>query len=234
MATESQMPRIVQAAIQALIVYSVVTITLETMPELDEYDKFFRASEVVVVILFTIEYLWRWSVSKERLRYPFRPMAIIDLLSILPFYLELSIDLRSVRSFRLMRIFRILKLGRYNRALQMLYEALRRCVPELIVMGMFLGIVVIVASTCLYYAEHGAQPDVYRSIPATFWWAVVTLTTVGYGDAYPITPAGKLIAAVVMLTGIAVIAVPTAVISSSVTEVMRERREIDAGGRSAD
>jgi len=219
------LPRSVELSIQVLIVYSIITTVLETMPELAGYRSFFRFSEFVVVAIFTLEYLIRWYRSPDRLRYPLRPMAIIDLLAILPFYIRLTVDLRSLRALRLLRIFRLLKLGRYSRALQTLGEAFRRAGPELAVFGFIVLIVILLSSMTLYYAEHEAQPDVYESIPASLWWAVVTLTTVGYGDVYPVTPIGKVVASIVMLTGIGLIAIPAGVVSSHMTEIIREVRD---------
>lgn len=220
-----QAPQWVQILIQVLIVYSVVTIALETMPELAGWSMFFEVSNVVVVAIFTVEYFAFWWYSDDRLRYPLRLTSIIDLLAILPFYLALGIDLRFVRSVRLLRAFRILKLARYSRALRTLGEAFRRTAPELAVIGFAAAIVIVISSMMMYYAEHEAQPNVYTSIPASLWWAVVTLTTVGYGDVYPVTLVGRLVATIVMLLGIGLIALPTGIISSAMTEIIRENRE---------
>ena len=208
-----------------LILYSIVTMTLETMPEMRHYRTFFVWSEFVVVSIFTVEYVVNWVASRNR-RYPLTPLAIIDLLAILPFYLQLGVDLRGLRAFRLLRVFRLLKLARYSKSLQLLGEALRRSGPELLAFG-FVGLIVIyISAMCLYYAEHNAQPEVFSSIPATFWWAIVTLTTVGYGDVYPMTAIGKVVAAVVMISGVGFVAVPTSIITVKFSEVLRER---DAG-----
>ena len=158
------------------------------------------------------------------MKFPFRVLAIIDLVSILPFYLSLGIDLRALRAVRLLRIFRVLKLGRYNRALQTIGQALQRTGPEIGVVFLGAAIMIVISAMALYYSEHNAQPDVYSSIPASLWWAVTTLTTVGYGDVRPITTMGKTVAAFIMLTGIGLIALPTSLLSSSMTEILQERR----------
>ncbi len=226
-------PRALNLFIQGLILYSIVTVALETMPTLSSYGLFFRISEVVVVVIFTVEYLAFWALSKDRLRYPFRFMAIVDLLAILPFYLQLGIDLRSLRALRLLRIFRVLKMGRYSKALQTLGEAFQRAAPELAVVGYTVALIILISAMGLYYAEHDAQPEVYTSVPAWSWWAIVTLTTVGYSDVYPVTPVGKIIASAIMLTGIGFIAVPTGLLSSTMTDILRERREKGQGAQNA-
>ena len=230
--TRNRIQMIVQLSLQLLIVYSVVTMALETMPSLESYDQFFRVSEIVVVTVFTIEYLVAWWLSDNRLKHPFRLLSILDLLAILPFYLSLTIDLRTVRAIRLMRIFRVLKLGRYNRAMRTIGMALKRTGPEIGVVFLGAGIMIVISAMALYYAEHDAQPQVYSSIPASLWWAVTTLTTVGYGDVSPITPTGKIVAAVVMLTGIGLIALPTSLISGAMTDILQEQRKEIATGSS--
>ncbi|MCA9176414.1 MAG: ion transporter [Planctomycetales bacterium] len=220
---------VLQIFIQLLIVYSVVTTALETMPEYDDYDAFFETSETIVVVIFSAEYLIRWRMAKSWWRYPLQGMAIIDLLAILPFFISryFASSLPSfvpLRALRLLRIFRLLKLARYSRSLQMLGESIRRSGPELIVFMFIATIIVVISAMGLYYAEHEAQPEVYSSIPDSIWWAIVTLTTVGYGDVYPTTAAGRVIASIVMITGIGFIAVPTSLISSTMTELALENR----------
>lgn len=221
---ERQIPRPVQLFIQALIIYSIITLALETVPELKTYQRFFQVSEIVVVTIFTIEYFWRWALAPNWRTYPFHPMAIVDLLAILPFYLRLGLDLRGLRAIRLLRLFRLLKLARYSRSCDLLATAAKRCAPELVVFGMIAGIIILISAMALYYAEHNAQPEVYRSIPETLWWAVVTLTTVGYGDVYPQTLLGRIVASFIMLLGISIVAIPTGIISSTLTDLVRERR----------
>lgn len=229
--------RVAERIIEALIIYSIVTMALETMPELSAYQRFFQVSETVVVAIFTVEYLVRWLASKNRARYPFTFLAIVDLLAILPFYIAIGIDIRGLRAIRLLRTFRILKLGRYSEAMRMLGEAFRRTAPEMAAFSFVAAVVIVISAMLLYYAEHDAQPETYTSIPSSLWWAIVTLTTVGYGDVYPATTIGRLVASVVMLMGIGFIAIPTGLLSSSMTEIMYERRQQrqepqDAGSRS--
>jgi voltage-gated potassium channel len=214
-------------SIQLLIMYSVVTMALETVPSLDRFRLFFRFSEVVVVLLFTVEYLAFWGLAANKRRYPFRLMNIVDLLAILPFYLQLGIDLRAIRSLRLLRIFRVLKLTRYSNAMDTLSVAVRRSLPELYVTGLLAFVMVIVSSIALFSAEHDAQPDAYSSVPAAMWAVIVTLTTVGYGDVYPITVLGRIISMFIMLAGIACVAMPTSIIGSRLTDILQERRDAE-------
>lgn len=209
---------------QVLILYSVVTMAMETMPELSGWTRFFTGSETVVVLVFTVEYFVRWWWAADRRRYPFSALAIIDLLAVLPFYLAVGLDLRGLRAVRLLRVFQLLKLSRYNQALQTLGEALRRTAPEFAALGTITAMVLFFAAVGVYYAENTRQPEAFASVPAALWWAVVTLTTVGYGDVYPVTPLGKCMASVVMLLGIGWIAIPAGLLSSTLTEMLRERR----------
>jgi voltage-gated potassium channel len=219
----------VELFIQVLIIYSLVTFALETMPELAEYEEFFAISEAVVVILFTGEYFVRWGLARNKLLYPLRPIALVDLAAILPFYLLHGFDLRAVRVLRLLRILRVFKLGRYTAALQRFGDAFRQIIPELTVFGLIALSLLLLAATGIYYAEHEAQPDKFSSIPEAMWWSIVTMTTVGYGDIYPITPLGRAFASLVMIIGIGTVAVPTGLISSALTEQARKRRETDGG-----
>ena len=216
-------PASVRIAIQCLIVYSTVTVMLETVPSFAGYKEFFVWSERIVVAIFTAEYAICWMLSKDKLRYPFRIFSIIDLLAILPFYLKFA-DLRMLRLLRCMYIFRILKIARYGAAMETLGLALRRCREELVVTVFVALIVLVICSMGLYYAEHEAQPNVFSSMPASLWAAIVTLTTVGYGDVYPVTLAGRLMAGLLMLLGIGVVAIPTGIISGQFTELLAERR----------
>ncbi len=219
-----KLPRWSQISIMLLILYSTVAIALETMPELVAYKRFFHISETVVVIIFTIEYLTCWYLSDNRRSYPFRPMNIIDFLAIAPFYFALGVNFSFLRSLRLLRMFRLFKLARYSNAIKMLGEAFSRVGPELLMTGVVAAIAVVVAASALYFAEHDVQPDVYSSIPASLWWAVVTLTTVGYGDVYPQTIVGRIVAAFIMFMGIGLVAVPSGLLASAMTDIMRDRK----------
>jgi voltage-gated potassium channel len=222
----SRLVRFSEIGIQVLIVYSIVTIALETMPELNHLTWLFNASEAIVVGLFTLEFVFRWLRAENKLTHPFRILSLVDLVAILPFYLSTGADLRAVRALSLLRIF---KMSRYNRALRHLTDALAIVKRELMVFGFVANIVMLLAATGIYFAENEAQPDKFSSIPACMWWSVVTLTTVGYGDLIPITPLGKCFASLVMMMGIGVVAIPTGLISSAMTELARKNRQLKSG-----
>jgi voltage-gated potassium channel len=218
-------PRL-QLALQILILYSIVTMVFETEPVFGRYAQFFKISEMIVVMLFTLEYFACWALHKQKRKYPFRLLNVIDLLAIAPFYLQFGVDLRMLRILRFIRIFRVLKLARYSRALDTLHEAVRKSAPELVVTGCMAILIIVAFSMLLYFAEHDAQPEAYSSILTAMWSVVVTLSTVGYGDIYPITVAGRLATALLMLTGIGFIAIPTGIVSSRLTDILAERRDV--------
>ncbi len=158
-----------------------------------------------------------------RLRFTVTPLALIDLLAILPFYLTfLGIDLRFLR---IVRILRIAKLSRYLSSLHLFIDVLRNRKEELIMTTTVLVLLLIISSSMMYYAEHDAQADVFSGIPATMWWAVATLTTVGYGDIYPVTGLGKLFGTGSAIVGIGLFALPTAILGSGFIEEINKRKE---------
>lgn len=217
-------------SLMVLIILSVVSIILESEKSLStRFGGAFDFFETFSVILFTTEYLIRvWTcVEKKnfespvssRMRFVFTPMAIIDLLAILPFYLPfVGIDLRFLRAFRLFRIFRILKMARYSSAFDMVRKVLREKKEELLVTMTFILITLVIISTLMYYVERESQPESFSSISKSLWWGIVTLTTVGYGDVYPVTPLGKILAGMVTLLGIGLIALPSGILASGYTE----------------
>jgi voltage-gated potassium channel len=217
-------PPIIEWSILVLIVYSIITMILESLPEMKPYSAFFEWSELVVVVIFTIEYFTFWALSSNKRKYPFEFLHVIDLLAIIPFYLTTGFDLRALRSCRLLRVFRIMKFARYSRSIQLLGKIFTRVAPDLVICLIISAVVILISSCGIYYAEHETQPDVFTSIPEALWWSIVTLTTVGYGDAVPITALGRLFAGVLMFTGIGLIAFPTSFITSAIGEIRQEER----------
>ncbi len=218
-----------------LISLNVVAVVLETVAGIRESaGAFFFWFETVSIAVFTFEYVLRiWSCTVVsghasplvgRVRYALRPMLLIDLLAIAPAYLTmLPIDLRFLRALRVLRVFRLLKLHRYSVALQTLSRVLVGKKEELVITLFTLLLLLLISSSLMYYAEHDAQPNVFTSIPAAMWWGVATLATVGYGDVYPITPLGKLLAGVVAVLGIGMFALPAGILGGAFVEQLSKR-----------
>ena len=218
-------------SMSGLIVVNVVFVLIDTMRT--QPDLLRDASpivEVVSVSVFSVEYVLRfWTADLRmpevrpavaRLRYVVSGMAIIDLASILPFYLPMLIpvDLRILRLLRLVRLIRVFKLGRYSAALAKIGRVLKKTAPALVSSMSVVVLLMIVASVLEYYVENPAQPDQFDSAFSALWWAVTTVTSVGYGDLYPITPVGKLIGAVIAILGVAFVAIPTGILSAGFTD----------------
>ena len=209
--------------IQALIILSLISFALETLPDLSpQHEDWLRAFEVSTVIIFTIEYCLRFWLSRPRGSYVLSFFGIVDLVAILPFYISSGIDLRSVRAFRLLRLFRLLKLARYSSAMQRYHRAFMIAREELILFGFTALIMFYLASVGIYYFENQAQPDTFASVFHSFWWAVATLTTVGYGDIYPITVGGKVFTFIVLIIGLGFVAVPTGLFASALSTAREE------------
>jgi voltage-gated potassium channel len=213
-------------SITALILFSVVSFSIETLPDLPAATRvFLKYSEIVVVGLFSVEYLYRLYATPQKLRFIFSFYGLIDLLAILPFYLGLFIDLRTLRLIRLLRLLRLLKLARYNLAIFRFARAIYVAKEELVIFTIASFVLLFLAAVGIYYFEHDAQPTAFASIFDALWWAIVTLTTVGYGDIYPITTGGRLFTFGILIIGLGLIAVPTGIITSSLSEVRRQLEE---------
>ncbi|WP_395000386.1 ion transporter [Sphingomonas sp.] len=208
-------------------------------------ETMFRHIELAFGTLFGLEYLARlWvcveqpehhGVRQSRWRYAVSPAAIIDLIAILPALVALAGGGALVlRFFRVLRILRLAKLGRMSRAWLNLIEAVHSRRHELWLIFALAGVAILVSSTLLYWAESHAQPEKFGSIPRAFWWAMVTLTTVGYGDIYPITPLGKFFASMVAVAGIGLIALPTGILAAAFSDAMQRDRRIEAQHRQDD
>jgi len=237
-APEDRASKIVDIGIMALILLNVTAVILETVQSLyRKYAFAFTAFEAASVGVFTVEYILRlWSCTTEerfrrpvagRLRFVATPLAVVDLLAILPFYLPmfLPLDLRFIRAIRLFRLFRLFKLGRYSESLRLLGVVLRARKEELLMTVFTLFILLIVSSSLMYFVENEAQPQVFSSIPEAMWWGIVTLTTVGYGDVYPVTPLGKFLGAAIALLGIGMFALPAGILGSGFIEEIQRKRE---------
>ena len=209
--------------VQITILISIASITIESMPNLSPLVyRVLDWIEIISVAIFTFELMLRVCFSPKGFRYLFTFFGIIDVLAILPFYLSLGLDLRGLRAFRLLRIFRIFKLARYRNAMRRYAIAFRRAREELILFGATALIVIFLSAVGIHYFESQVQPEKFGSIPQCIWWAVSTLTTVGYGDVYPITTGGKTFTFLILAIGLAIVAVPSGIIASALTEVRDE------------
>ena len=218
-------------AIMILILLNLVALIIETVPEFNDQIKgFLRVFEIVSIVVFSIEYILRVYVSdlthksnnriKSALKFIFSIYGLIDLLAIIPFYLPflIKIDLRFLRILRLMRFLRILKIDRYNGSINLIWTVIKEKKSELYITGFVTFLILIIASFLMYYIEGKAQPEQFSNVLASFWWAIATLTTVGYGDVYPITGLGKFVSGFIAILGIGLIALPTGIISAGFME----------------
>jgi len=224
--------------IVVLIILNIASVILETVQSLHtRYAHAFKDFEIFSVIIFTGEYILRvWSCTEVekykvpvwgRIKFMFSFLAIVDLFSFLPFYLPMFIpfDMRFLRGFRLFRLVRVLKIGRYSEALRLFGRVLNAKKAELLTAVFAIFILLIISSSLLYFVEHEAQPTKFKNIPEAMWWGVVTLTTVGYGDIYPITTLGKVFASIISLLGIGLFALPAGILSAGFVEEIKTKKE---------
>ncbi len=222
---DNKLSRYFSFFIQALILISIITFSVETIPDLKPQTRsLLYGIEVFCVIVFTIEYLLRIFVADSKPKFIFSFFGIIDLLAILPFYLSFGIDLRSLRALRFLRLFRVLKLVRYNRAMNHFTRAIKSAKEEILLFVFITLMLIYFSAVGIYYFEHEAQPEHFSSIFDSLWWAIITLTTVGYGDVYPITVGGKVFTFIILLIGLGIVAIPTGIISSALTKSIDDKK----------
>lgn len=224
----------------ALVIANIISITLESVPHIyAEYKALFKWIEIISVGIFTVEYLCRVWVApskvsgrcsfagacKARAKYMLSFSGLVDLLSILPFYLRAFFPYLDLRILRALRLLRILKLSHYNSAMEDLFEAINEERRSFYAASYLFAILFILSSTLMYFAEYRTHPTGFQSIPDSMYWALITLTTVGYGDITPITVAGKLIAVGSAILGVIVVALITGIVASSFNAQL-ERRNI--------
>ncbi len=226
--------------ITVLILMSVVIVFAGTFDLAPITRRWLYVLENVASIVFTVEYALRIATADflypesgavlSRLKYIISPMALVDLAAILPFWLPMVLPdtMLGIRALRLVRLLRIFKLNRYFDAMRTIGEVIAAKKRELLGSLFFLAILMLIASLLMYSAEHDAQPEVFRNAFSGLWWAVATLTTVGYGDVYPVTGLGRLIGAFIAFAGLAAVAVPTGIITSGLTE-RRGREKCESG-----
>ena len=232
--------RLFDGIIMSLICLSIVSIVLESFSSLARnYRLLFRIFEGVSVAIFTIEYICRiWTADllypnekHPRLKYVTSFMAIIDLLAILPFFIPfVSVDLRFLRMVRLLRLFRLLrvfKLKRYFEAFTIVTTVIKQSASQLIISIFLCFFVMLFSAIIMYTVENPVQPEQFPNVISSLWWAMCTLTTVGYGDVYPITTVGRFFASIISLVGIGIIAIPTGIIAAGFSSVINEKGEKD-------
>lgn len=223
--------------IMTLIVLSLVSIILESIPEVNsKYNEILYGFNILSIGIFSFEYIMRIYVSdlthpsntrlKSAFKFIFSTYGLIDLFAILPFFLPMfiKVDLRFLRALRLTRFLRILKLNRYNDSLNLIWMVVKEKRSELAVTGFLTFLILMIASFLMYHIEGEKQPEAFSNILDSFWWAVATLTTVGYGDIYPVTGLGKFISGLIAILGIGIVALPTGIIGAGfMTKIEKSR-----------
>ena len=210
--------RIFDISIQLLIVFSIIIYSIGTLPNLSPFwVKTINNIDIFCYVVFTIEYVSRVYISKSSIKYIFSFYGIIDLLAILPFLFARQFDLRAIRALRVFRVISALKISRYSEALSRFSIALKIIKPELILFFILTSIFLFLSAAGIYYFENEAQPTQFASIFHSLWWAIITLTTVGYGDVYPITLGGRVFTFFILLIGLGVITIPTGLIASALS-----------------
>jgi len=209
-----------------LIVLSIVTFSVETLPDLDTGTRgLLEITEVIIVIIFTLEYLLRLYVAEKKISYVLSFYGVVDLIAILPFYILSGVDLQSVRVFRMLRFFRAIKLFRYNKAMGRFLRAFTIIKEEIILFTVVTAMLLYLSAVGIYYFENEAQPEAFKSIFHSLWWAVATLTTVGYGDIYPVTIGGRIFTFFILMIGLGIIAVPAGLLASALSTVRMEDQD---------
>lgn len=220
-----------------LIICNVVALALDTLNGLSsQFRSTLSIFEVFSIGVFTLEFILRLYVSDithpaknkttSALKFIFSPYGIIDLLAILPFYIPfvIKVDLRFLRVLRLVRFFRVLKISRYNSTLKLIRDVFKEKRAEIGMTFFIAGLLLLVSGFLMYHVENPVQPDKFPNIFASIWWAVATLTTVGYGDIFPVTTLGKVISGVVAVLGIGLVALPAGIISAGFIEKVNQSK----------
>ncbi|MES2893605.1 MAG: ion transporter [Bacteroidota bacterium] len=235
----SKWDKIINAFILSLIILNVAAVSLETVPSIyDPNKQFFHVFDTMSVIIFSVEYILRvWSCNHDpryahsirgRLRYMLSPGALIDLAAILPFYIHVvvGLDLRVLRILRLLRFLRLFRLTAYMRSARIVLNVFKSRANQLQLSLMLIVIFVTLSGCIVYFVEHPAQPEVFTTIPNSIYWAVITVTSVGYGDIVPITTAGKIMTTTISILGLGVYALPAGIVTAGFLEEMRSHKKL--------
>lgn len=230
---------IIDYSLIGLILVNVILVILDTFQMPDFYYPLAQGIEFVSVIIFTVEYglrLWTSTLmfptlkkSQARIKYATKFMAIVDLLAILPFYLPFifPVDLRVLRMLRMLRLLRLFKVSRYTESIKTIANVFKSKAPQLVSSTLIVFLLMVIASVIMYNLEHEVQPDKFENAFSGLWWAVATFTTVGYGDIFPITNGGRVVAGMISMLGIGLVAVPTGIISAGFIEQMNISKEAE-------
>ena len=215
--------------IQLLILASAIAFVLETEPELEKYHLYFLTADLSFLILFTIEYILRIYTAPDKKAFIFSFFGLVDLIAILPSLVLIPglghlPGFHVLRILRFLRVFRIFKATRFILAVDRMIEALGEVKRELLALVILSAMMVYLSACGIYFFEKEAQPEHFGTIPKSMWWAIVSLTTIGYGDVYPVTPWGKVFTAFVALIGVGLIAIPSGLLASVLTEARVEER----------
>ncbi|RCS42216.1 ion transporter [Bremerella cremea] len=214
--------RIFDFSILAMVVVTLFSYSLSTIPNLSATGRIWLSRlETLSFAVFSLEYLLRIYVATPKRKYIFSFFGLIDLLAILPFFIGFSVDLRSIRALRLLRLFRILKLARYSAAVRRFHRALIIAKEEIILFLSAALIILYLAAVGIYQFENEAQPESFGSVFHCLWWAVATLTTVGYGDVYPVTIGGRIFTFVILVIGLGVISVPAGLVATALAQARK-------------
>ena len=224
------MNRIIDRLVYGLIIASIIGIVAETHDISNNTRYLLSLFETVTYISFSIEYIYRILQARKGLgvqSYALSFFGIIDLLAILPFFLPfiVAVDARAIRVLRLLRLVNVIKIGRHNKAINTLIKVIRSVRTEVAVTLFASVVVVVFAGILMYYAEHETQPEVFNNMSQSIWWAVATLTTIGYGDIYPITAMGKIIASSLAFVGVGLVAIPAGLISAAYVEEINNQKK---------
>lgn len=237
---QNKAAKIFDLFIIGLIIINLIMVVADTFTLPEKLSNIMSYLETFSVIVFSIEYILRvWTADlaypdlkpvKARIKYMFSFMALIDLIAILPFYIPfiIKIDLRALRALRTVRLLRMFKMNRYTKALSSIADVFKRKASQLQSSVFVVFLLMLISSILMYQVEHSAQPGVFKNAFSGIWWAVATFTTVGYGDIYPVTAAGKVLSALIALLGIALVAVPTGIITAGFMEQIDSKDDKEA------
>jgi voltage-gated potassium channel len=217
---DSKVHHLFEISIQVFIILSIIIFSIGTLPNVSPlWQNILNYVDIFFYVIFAIEYFLRIYVSRNKMKYIFSFYGIVDLLAILPFLFARQFDLRAIRAFRVFRIMRVIKKSKYSESLQRFAHALRIVKPEITLFYIVVSVFLFLSATGIYYFEHKVQPIQFASVFHSLWWAIVTITTVGYGDVYPITIGGRVFTFVILLLSLTIITVPTGLIASALTKV---------------